>query len=65
LIKLIDRECNQSSYDILKAYLGPFRAGFWNLFAGLFGASLKSEWDPDGKDAATERIVQMVEMGLI
>jgi hypothetical protein len=65
LIKLIDRECNQNSYNILKAYLGPFRAGFWNLFAGLFGASLKSEWDPDGKDAAIERIVEMVEMGLL
>ena len=23
LIKLIDRECNQSSYDLLKAFLGP------------------------------------------
>lgn len=65
LIKLIDRECNQSSYDLLKAFLGPFRAGFWNLFAGLFGASLKSQWDPDGKDAATERIVELVEMGLL
>jgi hypothetical protein len=65
LIKLIDRECNQSSYNIVKAYLGPFRAGFWNLFAGIFGASLKSEWDPDGKDAAAERIVEMVEMGLL
>jgi hypothetical protein len=65
LIKLIDRECNQSSYNILKAYLGPFRAGFWNLFAGIFGASLKSQWDPDGKDAATERVVEMVEMGLV
>ena len=65
LIKLIDRECNQSSYNIIKAYLGPFRAGFWNLFAGIFGASLKTEWDPDGKDAAAERIVQMVEMGLL
>jgi hypothetical protein len=31
----------------------------------MFGASLKSEWDPDGKDAAAERIVQMVEMGLL
>ena len=40
LIKLIDRECNQSSYNLLKAYLGTFRAGFWNLFAGMFGASL-------------------------
>lgn len=65
LIKLIDRECNQSSYNLLKAFLGPFRAGFWNVFAGLFGASLRSEWDPDGKDAATERIVEMVEMGLL
>jgi hypothetical protein len=65
LIKLVDRECNQNSYNILKAYLGPFRAGFWNLFAGLFGASLKSEWDPNGKDAATERIVIMVEAGLL
>jgi hypothetical protein len=65
LIKLIDRECNQKSYDILKAFLGPFRAGFWNLFAGMFGASLKADWDPNGKDAAAERIVQMVEMELL
>jgi hypothetical protein len=65
LIKLIDRECNQSSYRILKAYLGSFRAGFWNIFAGMFGASLKSEYDPKGKDALTERVVVMVERGLI
>ncbi|MCD8267428.1 MAG: DUF4294 domain-containing protein [Parabacteroides sp.] len=65
LIKLIDRECNQSSYNLLKAYLGSFRAGFWNLFAGMFGASLKSEYDPKGKDATTERIVILVERGLI
>jgi hypothetical protein len=65
LIRLIDRECNQSSYNILKAFLGPFRAGFWNLFAGMFGASLKTEWDPNGKDAAAERIIQMIEMGLL
>jgi hypothetical protein len=65
LIKLIDRECNQSSYNILKAYLGSFRAGFWNLFAGMFGASLKSEYDPKGADALTERIVVLVENGLI
>ena len=65
LIKLIDRECNQSSYNLLKAYLGSFRAGFWNIFAGMFGASLKSEYDPKGKDALTERIVIMVGNGLI
>lgn len=65
LIKLIDRECNQSSYHLLKAYLGSFRAGFWNFFAGMFGASLKSEYDPNGKDALTERVVVLVERGLI
>ena len=65
LIKLVDRECNQSSYEILKAFLGPFRAGFWNIFAGLFGASLKTTWDPDGKDAEAERVVELVEMGLL
>ncbi|MDR1763255.1 MAG: DUF4294 domain-containing protein [Dysgonamonadaceae bacterium] len=65
LIKLIDRECNQTSYDLLKAFLGPVRAGFWNLFAGMFGASLKSTWEPEGKDAATERVVELVEMGLL
>lgn len=65
LIKLIDRECNQSSYNLLKAYLGSFRAGFWNIFAGLFGANLKTEYDPKGKDAMTERIVVLVENGLI
>jgi hypothetical protein len=65
LIKLIDRECNQSSYNLLKAYLGTFRAGFWNIFATVLGANLKSEYDPKGKDAMTERVVIMVEKGLI
>ena len=65
LIKLIDRECNQSSYHLVKAFLGSFRAGFWNIFAGLFGASLKTEYDPQGKDALTERIVILVESGAL
>jgi len=65
LIKLVDRECNQSSYNILKAFLGPIRAGIWNIFAGFFGASLKTSWDPAGKDAVTERIVELVEMGVL
>jgi len=65
LIKLVDRECNQSSYNLVKAYLGTFRASFWNIFAGMFGTSLKTEYDPKGKDAMTERIVVLVENGLI
>lgn len=65
LIKLIDRECNQSSYQIVGAVLGKFRAAFWNFFAGMFGASLKSEYDPQGQDAMTERVVQLVEHGML
>ncbi|MDR0835629.1 MAG: DUF4294 domain-containing protein [Tannerella sp.] len=61
LIKLIDRECNQTSYALVGAFLGKFRASFWNLFAGILGASLKSEYEPKGKDAMTERIVRLVE----
>ena len=65
LLKLVDRECNQSSYNLVKAFLGPVRAGFWNMFAGLFGASLKTEYDPKGKDADTERVVLLVESGIL
>jgi hypothetical protein len=65
LIKLIDRECHQSSYHLVDAFLGTFRAGFWNLFAGMFGASLKTKYDPKGNDAMTERVVQLVERGMI
>ena len=65
LIKLINRECKQSSFDLLKAFLGSFRAGFWNIFASIFGASLKTDYDPMGKDAQLERVVVLVENGLL
>ena len=65
LIKLVDRECHQASYNLAKAYLGSFRAGFWNIFAGMFGASLKTKYDPNGKDALTERVVLLVQCGAI
>ena len=63
LIKLVDRECNQTSYELVKAFFGPFRAGFYQTFASMFGASLKKEYDPDADDALTERVILMVESG--
>ena len=63
LIKLINRECNSTSYEAIQAFLGPIRAGFWQAFAWAFGASLKKEYDPDGTDRLTERVVLMVEAG--
>lgn len=49
LIKLIDRQSHQTSYELVKAFMGPFKAGFYQTFAALFGASLKKEYDPKGK----------------
>ena len=63
LIKLVDRQSNQTSYQLVKAFLGPFRAGFYQAFAALFGASLKKEYDPEGDDRLTERVILLVENG--
>ena len=65
LIKLVDRQCNQSSYELVKAFMGPFKAGFYQTFASVFGASLKKEYDPEGEDKLTERVVLLVANGLI
>ena len=65
LIKLIHRECNSSSYEAIQAFMGPVRAGFWQVFAWTFGASLKKTYDPEGTDRLTERVVLMVEAGQI
>lgn len=65
LIKLINRETNQSSYNILKAFLGSFRAGFWQTFGRFFGVNLKTTYNPDKdrKDAIIERVATLVEQG--
>lgn len=65
LIKLVDRQSHQTSYELVKAFMGPFKAGFYQAFAALFGASLKKEYDPTGEDRLTERVVLMVESGQI
>lgn len=63
LIKLVDRQSSQTSYELVKAFMGPFKAGFYQTFAALFGASLKKEYDPTGDDKLTERVVLLVESG--
>lgn len=49
LIKLVDRQSHQSSYELVKAFMGPFKAGFYQTFAALFGASLKNNMTPKEK----------------
>lgn len=61
LLKLIDRECNQTPYELIKAYRGTFTAFFWQGLARIFGSNLKSEYDGRDKDKIVERIIILVE----
>ena len=63
LIKLIDRETNNTSYDLVKQLRGGFRAFFWQSIARLFGANLKDTYDKDGEDELIELLIQMYEAG--
>ncbi|MBO4870752.1 MAG: DUF4294 domain-containing protein [Muribaculaceae bacterium] len=67
LIKLINRETNQNSYSIVKAFLGTFRAGFWQTFGKFFGVSLKQGYHPEKnkEDAMIERICVRIEQGTL
>ncbi|MBD5391239.1 DUF4294 domain-containing protein, partial [bacterium] len=67
LVKLIQRETHQSSYDIIRAFLGSFRAGFWQGFGKLFGVSLKADYIPaaNREDGIIERVARGVEEGTI
>lgn len=63
LIKLIDRECDQNAYQLIKLFMGSFKAAFYQSFASLFGASLKKSYDPTGEDFLIERVVILVVNG--
>lgn len=61
LIKLVDRECDQSGYDLIVVFRGKFRATFYQAFAAMFGASLKTGYDAEGEDAELEEIIYLVD----
>lgn len=63
LIKLVHRECNSSAYNLIRAFISPVSAGFYQAFAWTFGASLTKKYDPEKTDRLTERVVLMVEAG--
>lgn len=63
LIKLVDRQCDMTGYALIKTYMGGFKAGFYNAFASMFGASLKKEYDPEVDDRLTERAILLIESG--
>lgn len=63
LIKLIDRETLNTSYDLIRQYRGGISAAFWQGVARFFGTNLKDEYDPYGADLLLELIVQELESG--
>jgi hypothetical protein len=60
LMKLINRETNNTCYELVKEYRGGISARFWQTLAWVFGGSLKQVYAPRGEDAEMETIVQEV-----
>jgi len=63
LIKLIDRETQNTSYTLIKDYRGKLAAAFWQGIARIFGTNLKEEYDPYGDDALIELIIHEIDAG--
>jgi hypothetical protein len=63
LMKLMDRESDRTSYDIIKHYRGKASANFWQFIAKLFKNDLKEEYDALDKDRIVERVINLVEAG--
>ncbi len=65
LIKLIDRETEHTSYELVKDLRGSFSAFFWQSVARLFGANLKDTYDGEGDDKLIEELILRLEAGLL
>ena len=65
LIKLINRETGNTSYELLKELRGSFNAFFSQGLAKLFGHDLKDTYEPEGKDKNIENIIKQIESGQI
>lgn len=65
LIKLIDRETGETSFELVRELRGAFRAFFYQTFARIFGLNLKVNYDPYGEDIHIETIIRMIDRGVI
>lgn len=63
LIRLIDRETDITSYELIKEYKGSISASFWQGIARLFGTNLKEAYDPVGDDFLIENIIAEIDSG--
>ena len=67
LIRLIDRETGNTSYQVVQELRGKVRAFFYQGFARIWGYNLKSEYDPstNREDDEIETIITLLERGQI
>lgn len=67
LIKLIDRETGDSSYELIKDLKGGISAIMWQGVARIFSHDLKESYDPyeELDDEVIEYIIDKIEYGVI
>lgn len=63
LMKLVDRETDHTTYELLEGYKGKFSAVFWQSVARIFGSDLKKGYDKSGDDKMIEDIIIRIENG--
>lgn len=63
LMKLMDRETDRTSYELIRQYRGKASADFWQFIAKIFKNDLKEGYDGDDKDRIIERVINLVEAG--
>lgn len=63
LMKLMDRESDKTSYELIRHYRGKVSADFWQFVAKLFRNDLKEGYDGNDKDQIIERVINLVEAG--
>jgi hypothetical protein len=63
LLKVIDRETANTSYELIRQYRGSFSAAFWQSIARIFGTNLKEGYDPQGDDFIVESLIHEIELG--
>ena len=65
LVRLIDRETGDTTYNLIKEYKSGFAAFFWQSVARLFGSNLKADYDPEGDEKMIEHIIILLDNGML
>jgi Domain of unknown function (DUF4294) len=65
LIKLIDRQTGESSYELVSELKGKMSAFMWQGVARVFGHNLKDQYEAEGEDVWIENTIELIENGTI